>query len=157
MKDNTTLGILCFLLNNEALFHFVQQLTGCADIGCFVGRVYRFSSGFNHYDSWHDDRGDSRRILGLSLNLAEADYSGGVFELRSKDLSEPIHRTKVNGFGDALLFQLSERMEHRVTPVTGAGSRTVLAGWFQSEPDFRQAYSLPQKEQSITIRGLNLG
>jgi len=144
MQDDTNLGILCFLLNNGGLFRFAQQLTGYAGIKCFVGRVYRFSAGADHYDSWHDDKADPRRMVGLSLNLTEANYSGGVFELRRKGSNEFIRRIKVTGLGDAMLFDLSEQLEHRVTPVVGTGSRTVLAGWFQPEPDFRRALSSSQ-------------
>jgi hypothetical protein len=79
-------------------------------------------------------------MIGLSLNLTKENYSGGVFELRLKGSNESIHQIKITGAGDALLFDLSERLEHRVTPVVGEGSRTVFAGWFQSEPDFRRAF-----------------
>src|SRR5437870_3973759 len=46
---------LLFMMNDPALFHCVEQITGCQPIGRFSGRVYRRSPGANHYDDWHDD------------------------------------------------------------------------------------------------------
>jgi hypothetical protein len=32
--------------------------------------------------------------------------------------------------GEALVFEVSPALEHRVTPLTAGGPRTIFAGWF---------------------------
>jgi hypothetical protein len=41
------------------------------------------------------------------------------------------------GFGDAVLFRIDERLEHRVSNVEGAVPKIAFSGWFESEPDYR--------------------
>jgi hypothetical protein len=40
-------------------------------------------------------------------------------------------------FGDAILFRVDERLEHRVSNVEGAVPKIAFSGWFESEPDYR--------------------
>jgi hypothetical protein len=40
------------------------------------------------------------------------------------------------GAGDAVLFRIAERLEHRVTSLRGDVPRTAYAGWFLREPRF---------------------
>jgi hypothetical protein len=40
--------------------------------------------------------------------------------------------------GDAVLFKVHPDYRHRVEGVMGAHARTAYAGWFRSEPDFRE-------------------
>jgi hypothetical protein len=140
MNDATNLGLLLFVMNSQKLFDAVELITGCGKIGCFNGRVYRFESDANHHDSWHDDKADERRLVGISINLSEKIYSGGKFQIRDKQSRKLLHNVGNTGCGDAVIFRLSKQLEHRVTPVRTA-TRTVLVGWFQSAPDFNKQYS----------------
>lgn len=148
MDDEATTGILLFAFNNQKLFEFLQQITGCEEIGCFIGRVYRFMPDSNHHDSWHDDRAGGKRLLGLSLNLGNRIHSGGVLAIREKRSGTILCQVTNSVFGDAILFRLGDDLEHRVTDVTGNVARTVFAGWFQNQPHFRELFTVSQQPQT---------
>ena len=71
----------------------------------------------------------------MSINLGLEAYHGGTLQLRHRESGETLEAKSV-ALGDALLFALGERLEHRVTPVTGDHPRVVLAGWFKAGEDF---------------------
>ncbi|HXD16475.1 MAG TPA: 2OG-Fe(II) oxygenase [Vicinamibacterales bacterium] len=135
MRDNSTLALLYLLLNDQHLFDVIQQITGCARIGSFLGRVYRMCGGGGHYDSWHSDTG-ANRLIGISVNLSEQAFEGGRFELRKRGSDTLLWAVANTGPGDAILFRIADDLEHRVTAVEGHAPKTALAGWFQSHPDF---------------------
>lgn len=131
------LHLLHLLFNNATLFEVVQQVTDCQPIGCFGGRIYRTLPDSDHHLDWHDDREEPGRLVGLSLNLSPAPYSGGAFQLRQKG-AEALLRTLIHTEpGDAHLFRIAAEVEHRVTPVAGTQARTAGAGWFSTQPDRR--------------------
>jgi hypothetical protein len=134
MSDNAALTALQFLLNDPRLFELIQRVTQCERIGCFQGRVYRVAAD-GHHDSWHDDLGEAR-LLGMSINLSTAAYSGGVFQLRERDSGKILSEVANAGRGDALIFRLSARHQHRITGIEGSLAKTAFAGWFRSQPDF---------------------
>src|SRR5262249_12400912 len=70
------------LLNSLPLFQAIQQITRCAAIGSFAGRIYRTLPDSDHHLSWHDDNTTGNHLIGLSINLSPETYSGGVFQLR---------------------------------------------------------------------------
>jgi hypothetical protein len=142
MDDEAATGMLLFAFNNQKLFGVIQQITGCEEIGCFIGRVYRFLPDSNHHDSWHDDRAGGKRLLGLSLNLGNRIHSGGVLEIRDKSSGTILSQITNSILGDAILFRLGDDLEHRVTDVTGKVARTVFAGWFQNRPHFRELFTV---------------
>ena len=123
------------LLNNPQLFRLIERLTGCARIGSFRGRVYLMQPSAGHYDSWHSDV-DGNRLIGLSLNLSQAIYSGGLFQLRERDSMRLVAEIANHTLGDAHLFRIASGLEHRVTEVTGDVTKVALAGWFQALPEF---------------------
>ena len=51
-----------------------------------------------------------------------------------------------SGLGNAVMFQISPALRHRVSAVTGSHARTAYAGWFRSAPDFHDLFfaSLPK-------------
>ena len=72
----------------------------------------------------------------MSVNLTESEFTGGVFELRNRtaeDLQWSIANTSP---GDAIVFEISDNLRHRVTAVEGTVARVAYAGWFQSRPEF---------------------
>lgn len=128
-----------FLWNSPALFELVDRLTGCGPFGCFEGRVYRMTPSVGHYDSWHSDVGQDRRVA-MSVNFSTARYEGGVTEFRRAAESEPYHQVANTGFGDAILFRIDPALRHQVTEVTGDEPKTAYAGWFRTAPDFRDLF-----------------
>jgi hypothetical protein len=75
-------------------------------------------------------------MVALSINLGKEPYLGGVLELRQKKSGRIVQQVSNTGFGDAILFQLDDSLEHRRTAVLGKTAKTAFAGWFRSEPGF---------------------
>lgn len=131
-------GLLHFLTNDPRLFRVVESISGCTGIRSFAGRVYRRFPGGRHFDSWHGDVADPRRLIGMSVNLSADAYEGGVFEIRDVDTERPLASLPNVGSGDAILFRLSDSLEHRVSDVHGAVPKTAFAGWFFADLDFER-------------------
>jgi 2OG-Fe(II) oxygenase superfamily len=129
-------GLLHFLTNEPQLFRLVESVSGCTGIRSFAGRVYRRFPGGRHYDNWHGDVADARRLIGMSVNLSTDVYEGGVFEIREVETERLLASLPNTGFGDAILFRLSDSLEHRVSDVRGAFPKTAFAGWFFADLDF---------------------
>jgi hypothetical protein len=143
---------LNFLCNNRKLFDFIQQVTACGQLGCFVGKVYRMAPDASHYDSWHDDNVDDRRIA-MSINLTMEPYTGGTLEIRDSQSRKTLKQIENFGFGDAVVFPITEGLEHRRTPVSGSVAKTAFAGWFKSKPDFREVLARTTKELDLSVEG----
>lgn len=135
MSDNVTLSLLHFPLNCPKFFRFIEQMTGCGRIGCFTGRVYRIIPGCGHYDSWHSDMIE-HRMVAMSINLSARIYAGGMLQMRERETQAVVSEVSNVGLGDAIVFRLSDDLEHRITDVEGTAAKTAFAGWFKSEPDF---------------------
>lgn len=136
--DPALAGLFTLVLNDPRLFVLVDRLTGCGPVGCFTGRAYRrrASRGAgDRYYPWHNDVADDR-LIGLSIHLGREPYEGGVLQLRTAGSHEPVGEVANTGHGDAVLFRISDALEHQVTPVTGVAPRTVMAGWFRRKPSF---------------------
>jgi hypothetical protein len=146
LSEGPLSAALEFLWNSPALSFAIDRITGCGPIGCFEGRVYRMLPAEGHYDSWHSDVGEDRRIA-MSVNMSMARYEGGVTELRRVDEEAPFHRIANTGLGDAIIFQIDPALRHQVTKVTACEAKTAYAGWFRTTPDyptlFRQRHDLP--------------
>jgi len=135
MEANPTLTRLLLLANDPRLFELIRRITGCGEIGCFDGRVYRISPAADHSDSWHSDMAD-HRMIAMSVNLSPIPYDGGALEIRDERSGEIVHTESAPALGDAVIFRLAEELRHRVMPVEGTVPRTAFAGWFKSQPDF---------------------
>lgn len=132
MMPNPALSLLHFAFNDPALLRLVEELTGCEPIAGFRGRVFRFVPGAGHFDSWHSDNVQGRRI-GVSLNLSVDVYEGGHFQLLDDPRQRLLCDIANTGLGDAVLFRIASGLEHRATEVTGTVPRTTFAGWFVSD------------------------
>lgn len=127
-----------FLLNDYGVFKHIEKLTGCDPIGSFIGRCFRTRPTSGNFDKWHDDM-DGSRMVGFSINLTPEKFEGGLLEMRYRDTGEIIFHEadrERRDFGDALLFQLKEGLQHRVTCVEGTVPRVAFAGWFRATPDY---------------------
>jgi len=134
LNDPGTVSLINFLFNDQDLFKIIQTITACEPIGCFQGRVYRMIPNSGHYDSWHTDFGEDR-LLALSLNLGKESYEGGLLQIRHDGVINSLIEAPNPHFGDAVLFQISRELRHRVTNVEGNVPKTAFAGWFKSSPD----------------------
>jgi 2OG-Fe(II) oxygenase superfamily len=130
------LALLLLAANDPRLFELVREITGCGEIGCFDGRVYRIDPARGHHDSWHSDVGDNR-LVAMSLNLSTEPYEGGVLEIRDQRTGEITARPAGLAPGEVVMFRIAEHLRHRVSPVIGDVPRLAFAGWFKSAPSFR--------------------
>jgi hypothetical protein len=135
LSEGPLSAALEFLWNSPALSAAIDRIAGCGPIGCFEGRVYRMLPAHGHYDSWHSDVGEDRRVA-MSVNLSADRYEGGVTEFRRADEELPFHRVANTGFGDAIIFRIDPSLRHQVTEVTGTVAKTAYAGWFRTSPDY---------------------
>jgi hypothetical protein len=136
VADNALPFALLLLLNNPRLFKLIEEITGCVHIGCFRGRIYRIVPGANHHVEWHTDL-NGTRLVALSVNLTTEPYQGGVLSIRDAASEQVLCELTNSGFGDAILFRIDQRLQHRVSDVEGTIAKTALAGWFESAPDYR--------------------
>ena len=125
-----TTQLLIFLLNIPDFLSAIRVITACPQVSEFTGRVYRMTAGPQHQLSWHDDTKERTRQVGLSMNLSADVFCGGTFELRDRRTRTQLAQVNNTGFGDALLFRISQDLEHRVTEVMGKANKTACAGWF---------------------------
>jgi 2OG-Fe(II) oxygenase superfamily len=134
LEDPVAIHILLFLLNRSEFLDAIRVITGCEEITDFLGRVYRLTAGPQSQLSWHTDIDNSveLRHLALSINLSSDVYSGGTFELRDRVTKASLAQINNTGFGDALLFRVSNNLEHRVTEVVDKVAKTAFAGWFRA-------------------------
>jgi hypothetical protein len=135
MRENPTQGLLNFLLNDPAVLRAVGAFTGCGPLSCFWGRAFRYESG-RHFDRWHDDMGRGRRIA-LALNLSEAAFRGGIFQLCDIRTGRLTVQHANTGPGRAAVFRIAPWLRHQMTPVGRGPHRAIFAGWFHSRPDPR--------------------
>jgi hypothetical protein len=136
VADSALPFALLLLLNNARLFKLIEEITGCGHIGCFRGRIYRIVPGANHHVEWHTDL-NGTRLVALSVNLNSEPYEGGILSIREAATKLVLCELTNSGFGDAILFRIDERLQHRVSDVEGTVAKTALAGWFESAPDYR--------------------
>jgi hypothetical protein len=132
--DTVAAFTLLMLLNSARLFELVRRATGCGHIVCFSGRIYRRLPEPDYHHLWHDDMTDGGRMLALSINLSREVYGGGALQLRDAESKEILREEFNTGFGDAILFRIDRRLQHRITVVEGEFPKTALAGWFKSKP-----------------------
>jgi hypothetical protein len=135
LDDPAVHGRLLVLFNDAGLFRFVEALTGCGPIGGFQGTAYRMVPGQHHLDSWHDDLKESR-LVALTLNLSPDGFAGGTLQVRTTDPPAIVHEVANTGYGDAVVFRIGARFEHRVTPVEPGPVKIAWTGWFRRDPAF---------------------
>jgi len=123
------------LLNSPRVFRAIEQITGCARIACFSGRIYQRPTSSTYFNRWHTDITDEGRMIALSINLNAEPYEGGALQIRSAKTHEILCEVYNRNYGDAVIFPVDERFEHRVCDVESGAAKTALAGWFRSKPD----------------------
>jgi hypothetical protein len=131
LEDPAAVNLLHFCVNDPVFLEAIGRLTGERDLTWFGGRIYRLAPAAGHHDSWHDDVTDGR-LIGMSINLSEGGYEGGLFEMRDTATRAARGRITRSVFGDASLFRISPVYQHRVGPLTGTRPRVAFAGWFHA-------------------------
>ncbi len=113
---------------------FLRWLEAATGVGPLIrceGHLARTSANGRDGLDWHDDRFPNRR-LGFVLNLSDAPFAGGAFQLRRKGdtrlLADFVHERP----GTAMIFDVDHRYEHRVLPISAGGPRQVFSGWFMA-------------------------
>ncbi len=139
--DTAPYFALELLLNSPSVLELIPRLTGCPRPACFTGRIYRRAPGESHVSRWHTDLTDDGRMVTLSLNLSDEVYGGGATLVREAATKRVVCELPNTGFGDAILFPIDPRFEHRVLDVEGDAPKTALAGWFNSKPDPRYLFA----------------
>ncbi len=131
VRTKTNIGVqsLQLRMNDKKLAAFMETVSGITPLKHFEGRVYRMAPGTEHYDSWHDDVIEGRRV-GVSVNLSPEPYQGGTFRIKYREGDEIIRTMPNLGPGDAIFFRIDDRLQHMVSKMEGAASKTAFAGWF---------------------------
>jgi hypothetical protein len=131
LEGSGALQALRFVAQTPEFLKTVECITQCRPISVFDGRVYRMVPGTDNYDSWHNDV-HGTRLVGMSINLGSDPHSGGVFQLRKKGEKAILCEVPNVVQGDAILFRISNELNHRITPMEGTEPKTAFAGWFES-------------------------
>jgi len=132
------------LLNDPKVLRMIERITGCARLACFSGRIYRRVPGSDHFNRWHSDVTEGRAIA-LSVNLSEKLYEGGELQIRSADSHQVLCTVENPQSGDAIIFPVDEKFQHRISDVTGGAPKTALAGWFRSRFDANSLFGRDRK------------
>ena len=133
--DCTTYLATELLLNSPSLFRAIEQITGCARIACFSGRIYQRPASSTYFNRWHTDVTEEGRMVALSINLTAGPYEGGALQIRSATTHEILCEVDNRNYGDAIIFPVDEKFEHRVCEVESGAPKTALVGSFMSKPD----------------------
>lgn len=121
------------LLSRPAMFRWLERITACGPISRVDGAIARTHASPQDRLDWHDDLNHpeaASRRLAITIALDDLNYEGGLFELRRVGGTDSLFTFKHEKAGTAVIFEVSERLEHRVLPMTGGGPRVVYAGWF---------------------------
>jgi hypothetical protein len=133
MKKDRVNWQLDFLMNTAALMRQVEAITGIGPLRHFQGRVYQLTPHTEQGHDWHSDYAHHRR-LGVSVNLSERVFAGGVLQLRDDRTKAMLGEISNTGDGDCVIFRLGDDIEHRVLAVIGDVPRQAYAGWFHDGP-----------------------
>ncbi len=136
MDDNAAVWLLDFLMNGPELLQAIGRVTD-RPVTWFHGRVYRLTPGTDEGHDWHKDYEIGRQI-GVSVNLTEGAFAGGVLQLRDAVTKVTLSEVANTGSGDGVIFRLGDDVQHRVLPVTGHVARLAFAGWFYTGPTLRE-------------------
>lgn len=124
---------LNIVLSRLPFLHWVEAVTSSRGLHRVEGRVVQTrANGMDALD-WHNDTHDDAagaRRLGITVNLSDAAYEGGGFELRTTATQEMRTRYRQDRAGTALIFDIAGDLEHRVLPLASGGPRRVFTGWF---------------------------
>lgn len=123
---------LSIALGRPSFLRWIEAVTGHRGLERVSGRVVQARANAIDALDWHDDRYDKARRLAIVVNLSDAGFDGGGFELREVATGRMLTTYRHQRAGTALIFDVADDIEHRVLPVTGGGPRRVFTGWFMA-------------------------
>jgi hypothetical protein len=133
LKRDATIVLLEMMTSDPIFTDVISEITGLKPIGNFHGRVYNISK--SDHDAWHQDTAFDY-MMAMSINLSPKPYKGGYLQLREVGSEKLLCDIQNTGPGDALIFDISENLEHQITPVTGVHPKIAFAGWFCPKPSY---------------------
>jgi hypothetical protein len=119
-------------LNRKELKDWLASVTGCCSLSHIEGRVVQSRAGGQDHLDWHRDTHENIG-LGMTIHLTDCRYEGGAFELREAGARELSFRHDQPKAGDIVLFDIDQRLEHRVCLIASGEPRLVFTGWFLKE------------------------
>ena len=128
---SAALRLLQFVTNWPTFLAVMSDIIGASPLTWFGGRVYRMRPDAGHHDDWHSDNIDGR-LSAFSLNLSPRPYQGGLLQIRRRGANSPHVEIANTAAGDAILFDISDDLVHRVTDVQGTEPKIAFAGWFNA-------------------------
>lgn len=151
VRTRTNIGVqsLQLRMNDQKLVQFMEFVTGITPLKHFAGRVYRMAPGCEHYDTWHDDITEGRRV-GVSINLSPEPYQGGTFHIKYRESGKLIRTLPNVGLGDAIFFRIDDSLLHMVSQMEGSTSKTAFAGWFHDTTSLSDFLHRPRVVESPT-------
>lgn len=130
-------GTIGIMLGRPALYAWLEVVTGAGPIRGVTGRLVQTRANGRDGLDWHDDGDGASRKLAVVINLSDAPYQGGLFEMRRTGEAAPFLSHRHDLPGSMMVFAVRNALQHRVTEVTSGGPRRVWAGWFLAEPEAR--------------------
>ncbi|WP_337847351.1 2OG-Fe(II) oxygenase [Sphingomonas sp.] len=121
-----------------AFLRWVEAVTGCGPVRDMAAWVAETRPGGAEHLGWHRDTG-ADYALGVTVHLGRERYDGGAFELRETATGTVRFRHDRAQRGDVLLFDIDQKLEHRVTPIASGAARRVFTGWLLKAPSDRAA------------------
>jgi len=126
--------LMTLALRRSGFLRWLENVTQFEGIDDAEGRVVETGRTEVEQLVWHDDTNHPARRLAVTICLPGNDYSGGVFEMRRKGETDLLFSHHHDTPGSMLVFRVSKKLEHRLTPVSRGGPRRVFAGWFLHRP-----------------------
>jgi len=122
---------LSAVLSEPALCRAVGEVISCG-VKEFEGVFSRHLTGARML--WHGDVSEGlHRVAGLSINVSAAPFEGGCFQFRREGSSQAKVTIPYGNPGNAVLFMIDPRWQHRGTPVLGAAPKTIFLGFFYAD------------------------
>lgn len=126
--------LLVLAMRRSGFLRWLGEVTQIGVIDDVQGTVAETGRSDTEQLGWHDDTNQPERRLAVTISLSGNDYSGGVFEMRRKGEASLLFSHYHDKPGSMLVFRVSKKLEHRLTPITRGGPRRVFAGWFLGRP-----------------------
>lgn len=126
--------VLNLALGRPNLLRWLEAVTGARALVRVEGRVVQLRANDLDELAWHNDMDGEHRRLAVTIDLSDAPYTGGEFELREARTHKRLMRFHHDRPGTALIFAVRRDLEHRVTPLRSGGPRRVYTGWFFDSP-----------------------
>ncbi len=130
-------GSLGIMLGRSVLYAWLEAATGAGPIRGVTGRLVQTRANGRDALDWHDDGDGVNRKLAVVIDLSDAPYTGGLFEMRHTGGDQPFFSHRHDRPGSMMVFAVRSALQHRVTALTSGGPRRVWAGWFLAEPEGR--------------------